>query len=55
MMVWKSNQPEPRNEIKNHLKQIKLGTGYGVGLGKEVLIRQLKSITGKQYNLINKL
>ncbi len=23
-MAWKSNQPEPTNEIKNHLKQINL-------------------------------
>jgi hypothetical protein len=51
MMVWKSNQPDPRNEIKNHLKEIKFGKGFGIG--KEILIQQLKSITEEEYNFIN--
>ena len=53
MMVWKSNQREPRNEIKNHLKEIKFGKGFGIGIAKEILIQQLKSITEDEYNFIN--
>ncbi len=49
----KSNQPEPTNEIKNHLKQIKFGKDYALSIGKEILVRQLKSITEKEYDLIN--